>query len=84
MTELPKAYFKTIKDKKDNKIEFYQDVLQITVRANAILISLDSTNPSEISYIDSLDQIQDPEKSVNSGFMLSSSKYDIWQDKKSV
>ena len=42
MTEVPKAYFKTIRDKKDNLIEFYQDVLQITVRANAILISLDT------------------------------------------
>ena len=44
MTELPKASFKTIKDKKGQIIEFYKDVLQITVRTSVILIALDGTN----------------------------------------
>ena len=42
MTDVPKSYFKTIRDQKDNSIEFYEDVLQITVRVNVILISLDT------------------------------------------
>ena len=49
MTEVPKAYFKTMKDKKENTIQFYQDVLQITVQTSAILVSLDKETPEEIS-----------------------------------
>ena len=50
MTAVPKAYFKTVKEKKkNNQIKFYRDVLQITVRASAILIALDETIPAEIS-----------------------------------
>ena len=103
MTELPKASFKTIKDKKGKKIKFYQDVLQITVRTSVILIALDGTNdatkykknvcgywveklayrktPKEISLIENIDQLMDPEKSANSGFSLTSFRNDTCEEK---
>ena len=109
MTELPKASFKTIKDKKGKKIKFYKDVLQITVRTSVILIALDGTNgetkykknkcaywadklnckveklprktPEEISLIENIDQLMDPEKSANSGFSLISFRNDTCEEK---
>ena len=55
MKEVPKAYHKTIKEKKGNTILFYQDLLQISVRTNAILIVLDKETPKEISQIEQMD-----------------------------
>ena len=69
-----------MKGKEDNRIKFYQDVLQITVRSSAILIALDGLTPVEISQIENMDQLQDPEKSVNSGFVLTSSQNGTWKD----
>ena len=55
MKEVPKAYHTTIKEKKGNTILFYQDLLQISVRTNAILIVLDKETPKEISQIEQMD-----------------------------
>ena len=75
MTEVPKAYYTTIKPGKGKeKIEFYDNLLQITVRSTAIHLALDNEIPDEISYIEHIEQLQDPDKAVNSGFIMSSSK----------
>ena len=55
MKEVPKAYHTTVKEKKDSTILFYQDLLQISVRTNAILIVLERGTPKEISQIEHMD-----------------------------
>ena len=55
MIEVPKAYFKALKDKKENSMSFYQDVFQVSVKTSAIQIALDSETPEEISLIENLD-----------------------------
>ena len=49
MNQLSKAYHTTIKERIGNRILFYRDMLQITVRSNAVLFSLDGDIPEEIS-----------------------------------
>ena len=49
LTEVPKAYFTTIKSRKGHDLEFYEDLLQITVRSNAILVDLDASPPIEVT-----------------------------------
>ena len=73
MIEVPKAQFSTIKEQTGHHYKFYSNVLQISVRNSAILVALDDEYPSEISYVENIDLLQDPDKLVNSGFMLSSS-----------
>ena len=58
MTEVPKAYYTTIKPGKGKeKIEFYDNLLQITVRSTAIHLALDNEIPDEISYIEHIEQL---------------------------
>lgn len=50
MTEVPKAFYTTIKPRKGKeKISFYKDLLQITARSTAIHLNLDEEMPDEIS-----------------------------------
>ena len=56
MTEVPKAFYTTIKPGKGKeKIEFYHNLLQITVRSTAIHLALDDEIPDEISFIENID-----------------------------
>ena len=57
MIEVPKAQFTTIKAKIGHSYEFYNNVLQISVRNSAILIALDDEIVREISYVENLDQL---------------------------
>ena len=57
MIEVPKAQFTTIKRKIGNSYEFYNNVLQISVRNSALLNALDDEIVREISYVENLDQL---------------------------
>ena len=42
MTEVPKAYFTTLKSTSGSKMEFYDNLIQITERGNGMIFDLDS------------------------------------------
>ena len=77
MTEVPKAYFKTIKSRERSGIDFYKNILQVTVRCNATIYDLDSM--IEVDSIESIDMLQDPDASINTGFIMSSSSEHDWE-----
>ena len=78
MIGLPKATFKTIKEINGEKMSFYSNLIQITVRANGIIYDLDSNPIKEIDTIESMDMLQNPNQIVNTGFILSTSKPDLY------
>ena len=41
MTEVPKAYFTTIKSRIGRKLDFYSNLLQVTGRLNGMIYDLD-------------------------------------------
>ena len=51
---------------------FFSNLLQVTERSNGIIFDLDSLD--EIGAIENLDQLQNPDKMVNTGFIMSSSR----------
>lgn len=57
MTEVPKLYFTTIKERQKNDLEFYNSLLQVTVRSHGIVFDLDSKNMNEVHSIESIDQL---------------------------
>ena len=48
MNEVPQAYNMHIRSKKDNKIKLFKEILQVTVKSNAILVALDGEFPIEM------------------------------------
>ena len=74
MTEVPKLYFTTIKERSGHKLSFYDSLLQITVRSNGIIYDLDSKPFREVDSIESIDQIQNTDSIINSGFIMSTSQ----------
>mmetsp|Transcript_42077 Transcript_42077/g.55430 ORF Transcript_42077/g.55430 Transcript_42077/m.55430 type:complete len:159 (-) Transcript_42077:2279-2755(-) len=78
MTEVPKAYFTTLKSITNMNMTFYSNLLQITERNNAMIFDLDSMQ--EVNSIENIDQLQNPDKMVNTGFIMSSSKSEMWED----
>ena len=82
MTEVPRSYCTTIKPSEGTEgISFYKDLLQITARSNAIHLNLDEETPDEVAQIENIDQLQDPDKVINTGFIMSSSKDEVWEGK---
>ena len=53
MTEVPKAFFTTVKKRKGLEMEFYDNLLQITERNHGIIFDLDSLN--EVQAIEEID-----------------------------
>ena len=53
MTEVPKGYFTTIKDRANEKLSFFNNVLQVTVRTNGMIFDLDTLR--EVNAIESID-----------------------------
>ena len=80
MTEVPRAYPTTIKSRIGGKYEFYLNLLQITVRSHGMLFDLDSNPIKEVGAIENIEMMQDPDALVNTGFIMSSSTNDTWED----
>ena len=78
LTEVPKAYFSTQKSISADKMTFYSNLIQVTERNNAIIFDLDSMD--EVNSVENIDQLQDPDRVVNTGFIMSSSKNEMWED----
>ena len=55
MTEVPKLYFTTIKNRRKRDLEFYDSLLQITVRSHGIIFDLQSPTMKEVHSIESID-----------------------------
>lgn len=55
-------------------MEFYNSLLQITVRSHGIIFDLESKNIREVDSIESIDQLQNPDAIVNTGFIMSASQ----------
>ena len=53
MTEVPKAYFTTIKSRDGLKMTFYDNLLQITERNHGVIYDLESMK--EINSIEQID-----------------------------
>lgn len=54
LTEVPKAYFTTIKSREMEGMKFFNNVLQVTVRCNGMIYDLDSL--MEVDSLESIDQ----------------------------
>lgn len=53
MTEVPNAYFTTLKKREGLNIEFYDDLLQVTERNHGMIFDLDQMQEvASIEYID--------------------------------
>ena len=50
------------------------------MRGNGIIYDLDSTPISEVTSIESIDRLQDPDTMVNTGFIMSSSCTEEFED----
>ena len=59
-------------------MQFYSNLLQITARNNGMIYDLDSMQ--EVNAIENIDQLQDPDSMVNSGFIMSTSWEDTFED----
>lgn len=84
MTEVPKAYFTTIKERNGFDFKYYNNLLQITVRSNGTIYDLDSDPFEEVDIIENIDQFQDTDSMVNTGFIMSTSKDDYWENEKFI
>lgn len=73
MTEVPKAYFTTIKNRNGKKFSFYSNLIQITIRSHGMIFDLDSSPIKEIDNIENIDMLQNPNEMVNTGFIMSTS-----------
>ena len=74
MTEVPKAYFTTVKNVNGLDMEYYSNLLQITERNNGMIFDLDTTPIQEVDVIENIDQLQPLDTMVNTGFIMSSSR----------
>ena len=80
MTEVPKAYFTTIKKRNGEQIDCYDNLLQVTIRAHGMIFDLDSTPIKEVESIENIDSFTIPDTTVNTGFIMSTSKTGIDKD----
>ena len=71
MTEVPKGYFTTIRGRTGKQLKFYDNLLQITMRAHGMIFCLDTRQ--EVEAIENIDMLQDPDTMVNTGFIMSAS-----------
>ena len=55
MTEVPKAYFTTIKERSAFRLSFHNNLLQITVRSHGMIYDLDSEPIQEVDSIENID-----------------------------
>ena len=53
MTEVPKGYFKTIKNRKGKQLDFFDNLLQVTVRSHGMIFDLDTVK--EVEAIENID-----------------------------
>ena len=78
MTEVPKAYYTTMKSRKGLQLGFYNSLLQITERNNGMVFDLDTLE--EVDYIENIDQMQEPDAMINTGFIMFTSR-DVFGEK---
>ena len=72
LTDVPNAYYTTIKSRKpDNSLEFHNNLLQVTIGTNGMIFDLDSPHLEEVTSIENIDMISDPDECTNTGFIMS-------------
>ena len=79
MTEVPKAYFTTIQGRIGHRLKFYSNLLQVTIRLDGMIYDLDEVL-NQLYQISDIDRIQDPNVMVNSGFIMSISTDQKYQE----
>ena len=52
-------------------MEFYDNLLQVTICNNGMVFDLDSTPIKEVDSIEGIDQLMKPDTYVNTGFIMS-------------
>ena len=57
MTEVPKQYFMTIKERNGNQLRYYDSLLQVTVRLHGTIFNLDTNPISEVDMLENIDQL---------------------------
>ena len=75
MTEVPKAYYTTLRSRKGLDLSFYNNLLQITERNHGMIFDLDSMK--EVHAIENIDQFQNPDHLISTGFIMSTSKNEV-------
>ena len=70
-TEVPKAFFTTIKSRDQmGMMQFHDNLLQITIGSHGIHFDLDTNPIKEARTIENIDQFINPEEFVNTGFIM--------------
>ena len=59
MTEVPKAYYTTLRSRKGLELSFYDNLLQITERNHGMIFDLDSMK--EVKAIEHIDKMSNPD-----------------------
>lgn len=54
-------------------MQFYDNLLQVTIGANGMIFDLDSSPIAEVDSIENIDQLINPDAFVNTGFIMSMS-----------
>ena len=60
------------------QLGFYNSLLQITERNNGMVFDLDTLE--EVDYIENIDQMQEPDAMINTGFIMFTSR-DVFGEK---
>ena len=76
--EVPKTSHLTRKSMEGIHLSFYDNLLQISERWNGMVYDLDSMK--EVYSIENIDQLQDPDKIVHPGFIISTSKFESFEE----
>ena len=72
---MPKGYYKTMKAQlgKDG-MEYYNNLLQLTIGTHGMIFDLDARPPKEVDTIENIDQLMKPDSFCNTGFIMSISR----------
>ena len=57
MTEVPKAFFSTIRQRDGFKLKFFDNLLQVTIRSHGMIFNLDTNPIEEVDSIEDIDQL---------------------------
>ena len=85
LTEVAKANFTTVKTmKSNNRMEFYDNLLQVTIGNDGMIFDLDSEPIMEVNSVENIDQLAKPDSFTNTGCIMSISTNALHEGEKVI
>ena len=85
LTEVAKANFTTVKVmKSNNRMEFYDNLLQVTIGNDGMIFDLDSEPIMEVNSVENIDQLAKPDSFTNTGCIMSISTNALHEGEKVI